>query len=134
MSVTSDDAVNTDPVRIPAAEEIDELRQEIDHLDAEILRLVKRRSEVSRLIGAARMAAGGPGSSTTGRWRCWPGSASWAPRAASWACCCCGWAADAWAAAESDRGRELRTALHAGPPRDVAVWWAWERLSGSSQG
>jgi chorismate mutase len=60
MSVTSDDAVNTDPVRIPAAEEIDELRQEIDHLDAEILRLVKRRTEVSKTIGRARMAAGGP--------------------------------------------------------------------------
>jgi monofunctional chorismate mutase len=54
MSVISEEP------RIPAAEEIDELRQEIDHLDAEILRLVKRRSEVSRLIGAARMAAGGP--------------------------------------------------------------------------
>ena len=48
------------PTRVPAAEEIDQLRLEIDHLDAEILRLVKRRSEVSRLIGAARMAAGGP--------------------------------------------------------------------------
>jgi chorismate mutase len=44
----------------PAAEEIDELRKEIDWLDAEILRLVKRRAEVSRTIGAARMAAGGP--------------------------------------------------------------------------
>jgi len=44
----------------PAAEEIDALRQEIDWLDAEILRLVKRRAEVSRTIGAARMAAGGP--------------------------------------------------------------------------
>ncbi|EID53769.1 chorismate mutase [Saccharomonospora xinjiangensis] len=41
-------------------EKIDELRQEIDWLDAEILRLVKRRAEVSRTIGAARMAAGGP--------------------------------------------------------------------------
>ena len=50
----------TGPTRVPAAEEIDQLRLEIDHLDAEILRLVKRRSEVSRLIGAARMAAGGP--------------------------------------------------------------------------
>jgi chorismate mutase len=65
MSVTSDDPVRADPdqpdaTRIPAAEEIDELRLEIDRLDAEILRLVKRRSEVSRLIGAARMAAGGP--------------------------------------------------------------------------
>jgi chorismate mutase len=43
-----------------AAEEIDKLRQEIDWLDAEILRLVKRRVEVSKTIGAARMAAGGP--------------------------------------------------------------------------
>lgn len=60
MSVTSDETVEAAPVRIPAAEEIAELRVEIDHLDAEILRLVKRRSEVSRLIGAARMAAGGP--------------------------------------------------------------------------
>lgn len=39
--------------------DINELRQEIDHLDAEILRLVQRRIEVSKLIGAARMAAGG---------------------------------------------------------------------------
>lgn len=40
--------------------EIGKLREEIDWLDAEILRLVKRRVEVSRTIGAARMAAGGP--------------------------------------------------------------------------
>jgi chorismate mutase len=45
---------------IPAPDEIEALRVEIDQLDAEILRLVKRRSEVSRRIGAARMAAGGP--------------------------------------------------------------------------
>jgi chorismate mutase len=44
---------------VPGAEEITELRKEIDRLDAEILRLVKRRVEVSRTIGAARMAAGG---------------------------------------------------------------------------
>lgn len=42
------------------APDIDALRTEIDHLDAEILRLVKRRVEVSKSIGAARMAAGGP--------------------------------------------------------------------------
>lgn len=42
-----------------AAPDIDELRQEIDFLDQELLRLVKRRAEVSRTIGAARMAAGG---------------------------------------------------------------------------
>jgi chorismate mutase len=41
------------------AEDIDELRKEIDWLDAEILRLVKRRVDVSKTIGAARMAAGG---------------------------------------------------------------------------
>jgi chorismate mutase len=36
------------------------LRAEIDHLDAEILRLVQRRTAVSRAIGSARRAAGGP--------------------------------------------------------------------------
>jgi chorismate mutase len=41
------------------APDIDELRQEIDHLDKELLRLVKRRAEISKIIGAARMAAGG---------------------------------------------------------------------------
>lgn len=41
-------------------EGVDALRQEIDYLDAEILRLIKRRIEVSKTIGAARMAAGGP--------------------------------------------------------------------------
>ncbi|PRY43652.1 chorismate mutase [Umezawaea tangerina] len=41
------------------APDIDALRQEIDHLDKELLRLVKRRAEVSKTIGAARMAAGG---------------------------------------------------------------------------
>ncbi|WP_158881099.1 chorismate mutase [Amycolatopsis anabasis] len=45
--------------QVPAPEEIAELRKEIDWLDAEILRLVKRRVEVSKTIGAARMAAGG---------------------------------------------------------------------------
>jgi chorismate mutase len=44
----------------PAEADISKLREEIDWLDAEILRLVKRRVEVSRTIGAARMAAGGP--------------------------------------------------------------------------
>ncbi len=39
---------------------IGDLREEIDHLDAEILRLVQRRAEVSRQVGEARMASGGP--------------------------------------------------------------------------
>lgn len=38
---------------------IDELRHEIDRLDAEILAAVKRRTEVSQAIGRARMASGG---------------------------------------------------------------------------
>jgi chorismate mutase len=38
---------------------IDQLRTEIDELDAQILKLVRRRSEVSQRIGAARIAAGG---------------------------------------------------------------------------
>jgi chorismate mutase len=36
------------------------LRTEIDYLDAEILRLVQRRTAVSQAIGNARRAAGGP--------------------------------------------------------------------------
>jgi chorismate mutase len=39
--------------------EIDDLRREIDELDATILEAVKRRTEVSKLIGKARMASGG---------------------------------------------------------------------------
>ena len=39
--------------------DIDDLRLEIDRLDAEILAAVKRRAEVSRQIGKARMASGG---------------------------------------------------------------------------
>ena len=58
MSVTSDDIAPTTGGSRPPRRSV--AAQEIDHLDAEILRLVKRRSEVSRRIGAARMAAGGP--------------------------------------------------------------------------
>ncbi|MDT5339582.1 MAG: chorismate mutase [Mycobacterium sp.] len=39
--------------------DIDELRLEIDRLDAEILAAVQRRAEVSQTIGKARMASGG---------------------------------------------------------------------------
>jgi chorismate mutase len=64
MTVTTGndiEPVGDDPVDdVPAEDEIQALRVEIDHLDAEILRLVKRRSEVSQRIGKARMAAGGP--------------------------------------------------------------------------
>lgn len=47
-------SVETEPTT-----DIDDLRQEIDRLDAEILAAVKRRTEVSKLIGKARMASGG---------------------------------------------------------------------------
>ncbi len=39
--------------------DIDELRHEIDHLDATILAAVTRRTELSREIGKTRMASGG---------------------------------------------------------------------------
>ena len=42
-----------------ADEEIQALREEIDRLDAEILAAIKRRSEVSQIIGRTRMASGG---------------------------------------------------------------------------
>jgi len=47
---------------VPEADQvpdIDSLRLEIDRLDTEILAAVKRRTEVSRQIGQARMASGG---------------------------------------------------------------------------
>ncbi|MBI2700156.1 MULTISPECIES: chorismate mutase [Mycobacterium] len=51
-------AMNTETI---GAEQlsIDELREEIDRLDAEILAAVKRRAEVSQAIGKVRMASGG---------------------------------------------------------------------------
>ncbi len=65
MTVTTDKTTTAETTsdKAPTADrddDIDALRVEIDHLDAEILRLVKRRTEVSRRIGRARMAAGGP--------------------------------------------------------------------------
>lgn len=48
-------------VPVPADQAgIDVLRTEIDALDAEILRLIKRRNAVSHAIGAARRTLGGP--------------------------------------------------------------------------
>ena len=52
------DIAIADPTE-PGAD-IGTLRQEIDHLDGEILRLIKRRTEVSQRIGAIRRAEGGP--------------------------------------------------------------------------
>jgi chorismate mutase len=54
-------AAARDPAGDPPGDwgEVDQLRSEIDDLDDEILRLIRRRSEVSQRIGAARLAAGG---------------------------------------------------------------------------
>ncbi|GGG17789.1 hypothetical protein GCM10007304_34880 [Rhodococcoides trifolii] len=66
MSTTLQSASSSQPSQpadsdLPTSEaEIDELRKEIDRLDAEILAAVKRRTEVSRIIGRTRMASGGP--------------------------------------------------------------------------
>jgi chorismate mutase len=46
--------IETEPVA-----DIDDLRREIDQLDRAILEAVKRRTEMSKLIGKARMASGG---------------------------------------------------------------------------
>ena len=60
-SASSESNDHADDAILPTSEaEIDELRKEIDRLDAEILAAVKRRSEVSRTIGQTRMAQGGP--------------------------------------------------------------------------
>jgi chorismate mutase len=50
----------TDTATLPQSEEeIMTLREEIDELDAQILAAIKRRTEVSRMIGRTRMASGG---------------------------------------------------------------------------
>jgi chorismate mutase len=49
-----DDDMTTDQLT-----DIDDLRGEIDRLDAAILAAVKRRTEVSQAIGKVRMASGG---------------------------------------------------------------------------
>ncbi|MFD9887867.1 chorismate mutase [Amycolatopsis sp. NPDC059027] len=59
MNAQTQNTEEPTPADVPSADEISSLRKEIDWLDAEILRLVKRRVEVSKTIGAARMAAGG---------------------------------------------------------------------------
>ena len=51
--------MNIEMVDTEQAANIDELREEIDRLDAEILAAVKRRAEVSQAIGKVRMASGG---------------------------------------------------------------------------
>ncbi|WP_029137993.1 chorismate mutase [Nakamurella lactea] len=48
-------------IEVPADQAgIDELRVEIDAIDAELVRLIQRRTAISNAIGAARKAIGGP--------------------------------------------------------------------------
>ncbi|WP_255729898.1 chorismate mutase [Mycobacterium sp. PSTR-4-N] len=51
--------MTTDTAQTPDIPDIADLRQEIDRLDAAILEAVQRRTEVSQMIGKARMASGG---------------------------------------------------------------------------
>ncbi len=61
MTMTAPMPDSTVPAQdIPTEEEIPALRAEIDAIDAELLRLIQRRSAVSQRVGRARMAAGGP--------------------------------------------------------------------------
>jgi chorismate mutase len=57
----SDAELNLPEIPVPDSEEgIDLLRIEIDQIDAELVRLIKRRTAISHSIGAARMKSGGP--------------------------------------------------------------------------
>jgi chorismate mutase len=51
--------MTTETIQVSDSPDIADLRQEIDQLDAKILEAIKRRTEVSQLIGKARMASGG---------------------------------------------------------------------------
>ena len=75
--------------------DIDDLRQEIDQLDADILAAVQRRTEVSRLIGKARMARRHPPGAQPGDEGHRALQPTSAPRARTSPCCCCVWAAAA---------------------------------------
>src|SRR5437870_1443674 len=60
MMSTPATTTGSDSALPPTEAEIDKLRKEIDQLDAEILAAIKRRTEISRIIGRTRMASGGP--------------------------------------------------------------------------
>ena len=59
MTTMETAAASSDSSQELDASDIDALRQEIDRLDAAILEAVQRRTQVSQLIGKARMASGG---------------------------------------------------------------------------
>lgn len=51
--------MTTETTQLPDSPDISDLRQEIDQLDATILEAIQPRTEVSQMIGKARMASGG---------------------------------------------------------------------------
>ena len=59
MTPPTETTTHTETTGSTTVPDIDELRQEIDRLDAAILEAIQRRTEVSRMIGKARMASGG---------------------------------------------------------------------------
>ena len=97
--------------------DIDDLRQEIDRLDAEILAAVKRRTEVSQVIGKARMASGGTRLVHSREMKVIERYSELAPRAKTSRCCCCAWAAAASATERSQRSRQPQRARSASQPR-----------------
>lgn len=59
-TATGSESTTDSDSELPRTEaEIEKLRKEIDQLDAEILTAIKRRTEISRVIGRTRMASGG---------------------------------------------------------------------------
>ena len=57
----SDELVGLPDIPVPNTEDgIAVLRLEIDSIDSELVRLIKRRTAISHSIGAARMKLGGP--------------------------------------------------------------------------
>ena len=69
--------------------DIDDLRLEIDELDAAILAAVKRRTEVSRIIGKARMASGGTRLVHSREMKVIDRYSELGPDGRTWRCCCC---------------------------------------------
>ena len=78
----SDNGSAPEEVPVPTDQDgIDELRIEIDAVDAELVRLILHRTAVSHAIGTARRPSAGRRSSTAGRWRSWNASAHSVPPA-----------------------------------------------------
>lgn len=61
MDAAPDRPVDLPDIPVPQdSAGIDALRLEIDAIDADLIRLIKRRTAISHAIGSARTATGGP--------------------------------------------------------------------------